>query len=49
MIAFGWPSRVWEPTGGEEVNLWSSHAPTKEDLERRREYEAAYNERNETK
>ena len=44
-----WPNKVWEPgiIGGKGKQLWYSRLATRKDRVRRREYEAAYNAREE--
>jgi hypothetical protein len=44
---FSWPTKVWEPGEITEdgTQLWYSRSPIKEDFERRRAYEVAYNVR----
>lgn len=52
------PERVWEPTrtievktkdGTEEIQLWSSHEPIKEDRLNRKEFMEKWNERTQAK
>ena len=49
MIIFGWPTKVWEMGDVDENDkqLWYSTIPTKEDRQRRIDYQIRYLERQE--